>query len=165
VFADYRKVRALNVPRRYRKRNIRKVRGSQTKGINTVAPKRRDIVHDSSSYPGIEKPRFWWRLGTTWADRLSELADYIKIHGAFMFLKCAAAANSSWLWVLEPEGAIQLAPEGIAVSHPTLKLDFEWRSRTAAWEDRLSELADSQDPRALQCSSNVAKTQAELRGS
>ena len=61
------------------------------------------IVYDALPYPSIGKPRFRMRFCVTiWEDRLSELADYRKIHGNAMFLK-TTAKGLSWLLGSQPK--------------------------------------------------------------
>jgi hypothetical protein len=85
---------------------------------------------------------------TVWEARLSELADYRKIHGhcnvPFRYSENAKLAH----WVSSQRKTYRLQLEGKASHMTTLRikelenLGFEWDSRGAIWEDRLSELAD-----------------------
>jgi hypothetical protein len=85
---------------------------------------------------------------SVWKNRLSELAEYRKLHGHCnvpdKYSKNAKLAN----WVGTQRGNYMLRNEG-KTSPMTLSriqelesLGFEWRVCIAAWEDRLSELAD-----------------------
>jgi predicted chitinase len=98
---------------------------------------------------GLESLDFEWDcLGAAWDDRLSELADYRKIHG-----HCNAPANYSenfklGYWVSKQRCQFRLHAEGkrSEMTLPRIQalesLGFEWDSLGAAWDDRLSELAD-----------------------
>jgi hypothetical protein len=102
----------------------------------------------------------WGSQGAAWAKHLSELTDYHKIHG-----HCNVPPNNSENsrladWVKNQRTDYRLNQEG-KTSRMTLyriqeleSLGFEWVSRSAAWKDRLSELADF---RALHGHSNVTE--------
>jgi hypothetical protein len=87
------------------------------------------------------------RRVSVWEGRLSELADYHKIHG-----HCNVPHNSEnsklGKWVGTQRSHYFLQLEGKTSPMTTLRiqdlesLGFEWDSRGAAWEDRLSELDD-----------------------
>jgi hypothetical protein len=69
------------------------------------------IVYDTLPYPGIGKLGFEWdSYSAAWEDRLSELADYRKIHGTAMFLQYSE--NTNWLMGRKPKESIQVALEG-----------------------------------------------------
>jgi hypothetical protein len=87
----------------------------------------------------------WKVCVTTWQDRLSELADYRKIHG-----HCNVPQKYPQLgsWVETQRGQYRMHLEGKASKMTTFRikalesLGFEWHVTWATWEDRLSELAD-----------------------
>ncbi len=87
--------------------------------------------------------------GTAWEDRLSELADYRKIHGHCNVPRNHSENSKLANWVKKQRSNYWLQQAG-KKSHMTLfrikdleSLDFEWTvCVTTAWEDRLSELAD-----------------------
>jgi hypothetical protein len=85
-----------------------------------------------------------------WEDRLSELADYRKIHGHCNVPQRYNKNTKLGQWVGTQRKQYRLQQEG-KTSHMTLSrikelesLGFKWRifGVTTAWEDRLSELAD-----------------------
>jgi hypothetical protein len=78
--ADYRKIHGhCNVPRN-NKENASWLRGSQPKGAYRLHKKER-IVYDSPRIQELESLGFEWNGQRRLEDRLSELADYRKIHG------------------------------------------------------------------------------------
>jgi hypothetical protein len=87
---------------------------------------------------------------TVWEDRLSELADYRKIHRHCNVPRNYSENNQLGMWVMQQRGNYRLLKEGKKSSLTTFRiqelesLGFEWRVRITAWEDRLSELADYQ---------------------
>jgi hypothetical protein len=115
------------------------------KGRLQVAPRRKEIVYD---FPRIQELESLGLNGTVTRrleDRLSELADYRKIHG-----HCNVPRNNSENTKLangSQQRRLQVAPRRKEIVynalHPGIgKLRFEWNSHSTAWEDRLSELAD-----------------------
>jgi hypothetical protein len=98
----------------------------------------------------LESLHFEWDRshGATWEDLLSDLADYRKIHG-----HCSVPQNysensqlSNWVKTQRKQYRLHLKgmKSSMTLSHiqELEKLDFEWDSHGAAWEHRLSELAD-----------------------
>jgi hypothetical protein len=90
----------------------------------------------------------WDSLSTAWEDRLSELADYRKIDGHCNVPQKYSENTQLASWVGAQRTQYKLQQEG-KTSSITLSriralesLGFKWGSYTAAWEDRLSELAD-----------------------
>jgi hypothetical protein len=78
--ADYRKIQGhCNVPRN-NKENASWLIGSQPKGALQVA-RRKEIVYDFPRIQELESLGFEWNGRRRLEDRLSELADYRKIHG------------------------------------------------------------------------------------
>jgi hypothetical protein len=95
---------------------------------------------------------------------LSELADYRKIHGHCNVPQTQNYSENTKLgyWVGRQRGQYKLHRDGkksrlTALRIQALKsLGFEWHFRGAAWEDRLSELADFHK---IHGHCNVPKTQ------
>jgi hypothetical protein len=86
--------------------------------------------------------------GRKWEDRLSELADYRKIHGHCNVPHSCSENPKLGIWVGTQRQQYRLHVEGKR-SYLTLSriqelesLGFEWGSCQIAWGDRLSELAD-----------------------
>jgi hypothetical protein len=91
----------------------------------------------------------WNFRSTAWEDRLSELADYRKIYGHCNVPKCKSECTKLAKWVSHQRSNYKLHLEGKTSSMMTLsriqeleRLGFEWKCQGAAWEVRLSELAD-----------------------
>jgi acetolactate synthase regulatory subunit len=99
----------------------------------------------------LESLGFKWCLGTAWADRLNELADYRKVHGHCNVPQKYSDNVKLGSWVTNQRSQYRLHQKG-ETSPMTLpriqaleSLGFEWvssRGATCPWEDRLSELAD-----------------------
>jgi hypothetical protein len=90
----------------------------------------------------------WDSYGAAWEDRLSELADYRKIHGHCNVPQNYNENSKLAQWVKTQRKRYRLHLQG-KISQMTLpriqaleSLGFEWGIQGAAWEDRLSELAD-----------------------
>jgi hypothetical protein len=92
----------------------------------------------------LESLGFEWGVGlTAWEDRLSELADYCKLHR-----HCNVPRNSTKLgsWVRTQRNQYKLHQEGKTSSITPFRiqelesLGFEWDSFGTAWERRISEL-------------------------
>jgi hypothetical protein len=83
-----------------------------------------------------------------WEDRLSDLADYFKNHGQSNVPKNYCENTRLGKWVANQRCQYKLHLEGNISSITTYRiqalesLGFEWDSHEAAWEVRLSELAD-----------------------
>jgi hypothetical protein len=97
----------------------------------------------------LESLGFEWGVGVAaWEDRLSELADYSKIHGHCNVPKNYNENTKLAKWVTAQRYQYRLHLEGKASYMTTFRiqelvsLGFEWDGYGAAWEDRLSELAD-----------------------
>jgi hypothetical protein len=90
----------------------------------------------------------WGACVTPWEDRLSELADYRKIHGHCNVPQRYSENPKLGHWVGQQRRNYRLHLEGNKsyITLPRIQalesLDFEWGIHGAAWEDRLSELAD-----------------------
>jgi hypothetical protein len=98
-----------------------------------------------------------------WDKRLSELADYRKIHGHCNVPTTTAKTRE----VIKPKEQLQVAPKRKDIDYDHLpnpgigKLRFRNGTAMAPPEDRLSELADYRKIHAPQCSSKAtAKTPA-----
>jgi hypothetical protein len=96
----------------------------------------------------LESLRFEWdSRGAAWEDRLSELADYRKIHGHYNVPKNYSENTKLSTWVGYQRKQDTLYREGNKSYLTTFRiqelerLDFEWDCISAAWEDRLNELA------------------------
>jgi hypothetical protein len=96
----------------------------------------------------LESLGFEWRVCLiTWEDRLSELADYRKVHGHCNVLKRYSENPQLGKWVETQRSNYKLRREGKTSSMTALRiqelerLGFEWVYVSAAWENRLSELA------------------------
>ena len=91
----------------------------------------------------------WARYDTVWEDRLSELADYHKIHRPCNVPQRCSENSKLGTWVSNQRTQYRLHLEG-KKSHMTLSriqeledIGFEWgRHHVAPWEDRLSELVE-----------------------
>jgi hypothetical protein len=97
----------------------------------------------------LESLGFEWRVYvTSWESRLSELADFRKIHGhcnihmgyskTSELVRWVSTQRTQYRWRVEGKKA-QITPARIQSLE---SLGFEWGNHTASWEDRLSELAD-----------------------
>jgi hypothetical protein len=110
----------------------------------------------------------WGSHVTVWGDRLSELAVYHKIHGhcnvPYNYSKSIRLAS----WVKTQKVNYKLYREGKKSNTTTFQikalesLGIEGDSRSAAWEGRLSQLADY---RKLHGHCNVPKYQSWVSGS
>jgi hypothetical protein len=97
----------------------------------------------------LESLGFEWNCyAATWEGRLSELADYRKTHGHCNVPKNYSENLKLGLWVETQRTQYNFHVKGKR-SDMTLSrirelesVGFEWHSRGAAWEDRLSELAN-----------------------
>jgi hypothetical protein len=114
----------------------------------------------------LEKLDFEWRVCViTWEDRLSELADYRKIHGHCNVPKAYMSKNSNLgEWIKTQRTQYRLHLEGKTSPMTAFRIQkleslrFEWDSYGAAWEDRLRELADY---REIHGDCNVPKVYSE----
>jgi hypothetical protein len=85
---------------------------------------------------------------SNWEDRLSELADYRKIHGHCNVPQKYSENAKLARWVSKQRNIYRLHQEGKTSSMTTFriqeleKIGFEWGVCLAAWEERLNELAD-----------------------
>jgi hypothetical protein len=90
----------------------------------------------------------WDSRGTAWADRLSELAEYHKIHGHCNVPMRYKENSKLAKWVSTQRSQYMLhrkgKPSSMTLSRIQIleSLDFEWERFGGPWDDRLSELAD-----------------------
>jgi hypothetical protein len=90
----------------------------------------------------------WNRSGATWEDRLSELADYRKIHGHCNVPKRCRKNSKLGAWIGIQRKQYKSHREGKTSPMTNFRiqalesLGFEWSCFGATWEERLSELAD-----------------------
>jgi hypothetical protein len=83
-----------------------------------------------------------------WEGRLSELAEYRKIHGNCNVTKSCSKNSKLALWVQTQRKQYRLLQEGKALSMTPSRLQaleslgFKWKVYAPTWEDRLSELAE-----------------------
>jgi hypothetical protein len=90
----------------------------------------------------------WDSYGAAWEDRLSELVDYRKIHGHCNVPENYSENTTLANWVKKQRCQYRLHLEGMTSNMTTYRiqelesLGFECDSRSATWEERLSELAD-----------------------
>jgi hypothetical protein len=102
----------------------------------------------------LESLGFEWGIrgaACPWEDRLSELADYCKIHGHCNVPQRYSenAKLATWVKHQRSQYSLHLKGETSPMTLPRIEalgsLGFEWgssRGATCTWEDRLSELAD-----------------------
>jgi hypothetical protein len=98
----------------------------------------------------LESLGFEWsvRVTTAWEGRLSELANYRKIHGHCNVPKNYSENTKLASWVTNQRHQYRLQLEGKTSLMTTFRIQawesfgFERNSHEAAWEERLGELAD-----------------------
>jgi hypothetical protein len=147
--ADYRKIHGhCNVP----------VRDSENIQLGTWVSNQRTQykLHEEGKkshmtifrIQALESLGFEWDIHGTWEYRLNQLADYRKLHGHCNVPRSFSENAMLGNWVAKQRTQYKPHEEG-KKSHMTLfrlqkmeSLGFEWNSRSAAGEDRLSELAD-----------------------
>jgi hypothetical protein len=153
--ANYRKVHGhCNVPTKYS--------GNAKLGTWVASQRKQYSLHLNGKTSSITLPRiqalenlgFEWGSSQgatcTWEDRLSELADYRKVHGHCNVPKRYIENSKLVCWVARQRQkySLHLKGETSPLTLPRIKalesLGFEWGSRgaTCPWEVRLSELAD-----------------------
>jgi uncharacterized protein YerC len=98
---------------------------------------------------GLESLGFQWNmLATAWGERLSQLTDYCKIHGHCNVPIGYSKNKKLASWVKHQRIQYKLQQEGktstmtLSRIQELVSLGFEWDCHSAAWELRLSELAD-----------------------
>jgi hypothetical protein len=97
----------------------------------------------------LESLGFEWGLCiTAWEDRLSELADYHKVHGHCNVPKSYSGNTKLAKWVRTQRKEYRLHLEGKTSPMTPFRiqklesLGFHWDSSGSTWQERLSELAD-----------------------
>jgi hypothetical protein len=148
--ADYRKIHGhCNVPTKY---------SENTKLGAWVGTQRTQYkLHAEGKTSSMTLPRIQelerlgieWRVCVTaWEDRLSELAEYRKIHGHCNVPFHFSENTKLGKWVGTQRTKYKLHREGKISSITPLRIEkleilgFEWGIHKAVWEDRFSELAD-----------------------
>jgi hypothetical protein len=104
--------------------------------------------HSKEPKPASNESRQRWRV-CSWEDRLSELADYCKIHGHCNVPHKKYSKNTKLSnWVQTQRKQYRFRRQG-KVSfmtnfriHLLEEISFEWNRSGSTWEDRLSELVD-----------------------
>jgi hypothetical protein len=101
----------------------------------------------SASKPSSNTSGRQYRV-SAWEDRFTELADYRKIHGRCSVPQKYSENPKLATWVTAQKNHYRLHVDGKISPMTTFRiqalesLGFEWGSHSAAWEDRLRELAD-----------------------
>jgi hypothetical protein len=149
--AEYRKLHGhCNVPRKYIE---------NTKLANWVMTQRKQYkVYQEGKTSAmtpfriqeLENMGFVWNiLGTTWQDRLSELADYRRVHGHCNVPNKYSENPKLGKWVdCQRSNYTRFHKKGNKSQEMSLRiqelesLGFEWDYSGVTWEGRLSELAD-----------------------
>jgi hypothetical protein len=145
--ADYRKIHGhCNVPKRYSE-NIQLGTwvGTQRKQYKLHEEGKKSRI-TLSRIKELENLGFEWRLVsvTTWEARLSELADYRKIHGHCNVPKLYSENIQLGTWVATQRQQYKLHLEGMKSQITIFRiqeleiLGFEWSRSSAARKDRLS---------------------------
>jgi hypothetical protein len=148
--ADYRKIHGhCNVPQRCSE-NVKLGHWVLKQKMNyRLHLKGKESLMTLSRIQELESLGFEWdSRGAAWADRLSELSDYRKIHGHCNVPNRYSGNTKLGTWVGGQRALYRLHLEG-KTSSMTLSriqalesLGFKWDSLGAFWKDRLSELAD-----------------------
>jgi hypothetical protein len=140
---DYRKIHGhCNVPWKY----------SENTKLGSWVRFRQEGKTSSITLPRIqalESLAFEWSSRVDWEDRLSEVADYRKIHGHcnVPFRCCENFKLGIWVVTQRKQYSFHLKGKTSQITLPRIQalesLCFEWyRDATCIWEDRLSELAN-----------------------
>jgi hypothetical protein len=148
--ADYRKIYGhCNIPENYSGNAqlgkwVRKQRSNYTQRIKG---KKSSIT--LYRIQELESLGFEWdRFGAAWEDRLRELANYRKIHGHCNIPENYSGNVQLGKWAAKQRSQYRLYVKGKPSHMSTFRiqkletLGFEWQIRDAAWEERLSELAE-----------------------
>jgi predicted chitinase len=148
--ADFRKIHGhCNVPTRYTEnRKLGEWVGTQ-RNVYKLRREGKSTPMTTARIEKMESLGFEWDcLGTAWEKRLSELADYRKIHGHCNVPSKYTENRKLGEWVGAQRNVYKLRREGKSTLMTTARiqkmesLDFEWVVYRTAWEDRLSELVD-----------------------
>jgi hypothetical protein len=150
--ADYSKIQGhCNVPLRYSDNTklaswVKKQRSNYRLHIKGKASPMTTFRTQELESLGFEWE--WDSRGTAWENRLSELADYRKIHGNCNVPRIYSENSKLATWVATQKNHHRFHLEGKKSSMTLSRiqglesLGFEWSSHGTAWEDRLSELTD-----------------------
>jgi hypothetical protein len=150
--AHYRKIHGhCNVPQRYSKNpKLGAWVGTQRKQYKLRLEGKKSAM-TLSHIQQLESLNFEWNCsGATWEERLSELANYRKIHGHCNVPMAYRYSQKSELatWVGTQRNNYKLHLKGNLSCMTPFRiqklesLDFVWDSHSAARQERLSELAD-----------------------
>jgi hypothetical protein len=148
--ADYRKIHGhCNVTRRYNENTkLGKWVADQRVRYNLYVKGKRSPM-TTIRIQELESLGFEWDCsGPAWEDRLSELADYRKIHGHCNVPRRDNENTKLGKWVANQRSNYRLQVEGKTSAMTTFRiqelesLGFKWDCSGPTWEDRLSELAD-----------------------
>jgi hypothetical protein len=142
---DYRKIHGhCNVPHNY---NLGYWVGTQRKQYKLYLQGEKSHM-TTFRIQELESLGFEWDMySAAWEDRLRELADYRRIHGHCSVPQKYSENPKLGKWVTAQKFQYRLHAEGKISPMTTLRiqalesLGFEWGSHSAAWEDRLRELA------------------------
>jgi hypothetical protein len=142
---DYRKIHGhCNVPHNY---SLGYWVGTQRKQYKLHLEEKKSLM-TTFRIQELERLGFEWDIyGAAWEDRLTELADYRKIHGHCSVPQKYSENPKLGKWVTAQKFQYRLLVEGKTSPMTTFRiqalesLGFEWGSHSAAWKDRLSELA------------------------
>jgi hypothetical protein len=148
--ADYRKIHGhCNVPYNYSENTQLANWAKEQRTQHRFYQEGKISAMTTSRIKELESLGFEWGIqGAAWEDRLSELVDYRKLHG-----HCNVPQNynensklAQWVKTQRKEYMLNLKGKISQMSLPRTQalesLGFEWGIQDAAWEDRLSELAD-----------------------
>jgi hypothetical protein len=147
---DYRKIHGhCNVPRFYSE-NVKLATWVKfQRSTYKLKVEGRTSSMTLSRIQALERLGFQWDCyGAAWEERLSELADYRKIHGNCNVPTRCSENTQLAKWVENQRYRHSLQEEGKPSSMTPSRiqelenLGFEWDLSGAAWEGRLSELAD-----------------------
>jgi hypothetical protein len=150
--ADHRKIHGhCNVPRSYGEKSKLAIWVNTQRSNYWLHLEGKTSPMTLSQIRELENLGFEWEWDSraaAWEDRLSELADYRKIHGHCNIPKIYSENFKLGEWVATQRYQYRLHEEGKRSPMTPFRiqelesLGIEWRARVTAWEDRLSELAD-----------------------
>jgi hypothetical protein len=151
--ADYRKIHGhCNVPQSYSESpKLVKWIDNQRCNYRLHLDGKTSPMNNTLRIQELESLGFEWKSAcvTSWEDRLSELANYRKIHGHSSVLHNYSENLQLATWVSKQRTSYRLHLEGKTSPMNTFRiqelesLGFQWkRTNVTAWGDRLRELAD-----------------------
>jgi hypothetical protein len=165
--ADYRKIHGhCNVPHNYSKNKSKLSNwvASQRKLYNMHIKGKSTSMTDSRIQE-LESLGFEWKASSpAWGDRLSELADYRKIHGHCNVPQRNSENLKLATWVKTQRKQYKSHQEGDKSQMSLFRIEkleslgFDWDGSSAVREDRMSELADY---RKIHGHCNVRKSYSE----